>query len=100
MLSREFVASLHHSGDARVGDAAVDLAATLALKDEADGCAFDRHVPTAESGQAIRPVLLRLLLVADAHERGLKQLEDGCHDLLSRQTLAAHVAGDSSANAW
>jgi hypothetical protein len=100
MLSRELVASLHYSRDAWVGDADLDVAAALALEDEADGCASDLDVPTAERGQAERPVLLRVLLVADAHERGLQKLDDGCHDLLSGQTLAAQVAGDSSANAW
>ena len=68
------------------------LLAALAAEGEADGGALDLGVAVAQGGQAEGVVGARVLLVADADERGLQQPHHRGQHLLARQPLAAEVA--------
>ena len=60
------------------------LAAGLAAESETDACAAHRCVAVLERRQAERAVEPGVLVVADADQRQLEQLDDGRQDLLPR----------------
>ena len=59
---------------------------------------FDLDVAVAQRGQAEALVVARVLLVADADQRGLEQAHDGRQHLLARQAAAAQVGVDARAD--
>ena len=67
------------------------MLAALARKTEAYFVAIDGDVPVLQSGQPIAIVLLRVVLVADADQRRLKKMNDGCQYFFARQSAPSHV---------
>src|SRR4051812_32907661 len=75
------------------------LYARLPAKIELELGAPDRSMSVAQGGKSVRAVLLCVFLIADAHERGLEQPDDGGNDLLAGQALALEVALDAASQA-
>ena len=73
------------------------LDAALAAKTEAQLRRPDLHVPILERGQAERLVGARILLVADANERGFEQPGHGREHLLPRQPGPPQIGRDPPA---
>ena len=74
------------------------LLAALAAELEAQGRAVDVDVLVAQGGQAEGVVLLGVLLVADADQRRLEELDDGRQHLLAPQAALRQVALDPLAD--
>ena len=70
------------------------LDAALAVEHEGDLCAGDVRVLVPERREPVGAVLLRVLLVADADERGLQELGDGGEDLLARDAGEREIGVD------
>jgi hypothetical protein len=66
----------------------------LPLNENSQARALDLDVPVSQRRQAERAVLLRVLGVADAHERGLEQPDDGGDHLAPREALELQVLLD------
>src|SRR4029078_318562 len=80
-------------GEALVGEVDVVLDAALAAKREAYAAAADVNVSVPERRQPERAVGARVLVVADANERLLEQLDDEREDLVARQARAPEILG-------
>src|SRR6185295_7454325 len=81
------------AGEALVGEIDVVLDAALAAKREAYAAAADVNVSVPERRQPERAVGARVLVVADANERLLEQLDDEREDLVARQVRAPEILG-------
>ena len=57
--------------------------------------AFHLDVRIAQGREAVALVLLRVVVVADADQRGLEQVHHGGQHLLARQAAQRHVLGDA-----
>src|SRR5262249_22693981 len=82
-----------------VGDPDALPLAALAAELEPHGRATHVHVAVPHRRQPERAVLLPVLAVADADQRGLEQPDDESQDLLARQALASQVLLDPHAQA-
>jgi len=91
LLARQLLAPLDDAAQPPVLHADPVLLAALAAEGEHDRRALDGGVPVAEGGQAERPVVARVLLVAHADERGLEQADHGRHHLPPGQAAARQV---------
>ena len=72
--------------------------AALALELEAQLGALHLDVRVAQRGQAVAVVAARVVVVADADQRGLQQVHDGGQHLLARQAATRHVLRDALAD--
>src|SRR5258708_5171281 len=97
-LSRQVFTPLDDACDSFIGQSDLDLASALSREQDADGCTTHIDVPVAQRGQPERSIFARVLLVADARERQLEQLDDRGDDLFSRQAVDSHVACDAASD--
>src|SRR5690606_29221131 len=97
-VAGDLLALLDDAGEAAVSDAdAVHLTA-LALELEAHVTAVHLDVPVAHGGQAYGPVVTGVLVVADAHQAGLQELDHGREHLLAGQAAKGEVLLDALAD--
>jgi len=69
--------------------------AALASEAKPNSFLVDRDVPVAHRRQAERPIVLRILFVADPDEDRLEQSDDGGQDFPPRQPGELEIGGDS-----
>ncbi len=99
LLPRHFLAALDDACQSPVVQVDLVLDAGLAVVAEGHRRAVDLGVAVAHRCQAVGPVLLRVLVVADADQRCLQQPDDQRQDLLPRQPVAPQVGLDALADA-
>jgi hypothetical protein len=97
-LPSSFLTGADDLRDAPVPDAQRPLLAALAGEAEANVRPVDLDVAVLERGQAVAPVLLRIVVVADPDQRGLEEVHDGGEDLLARKAAQRHVLAHPGAN--
>jgi len=91
LLAGELLRAAHDAGHARVVQLDRLLLAALAAEAQPQRGAREARVPVAQGRQAVRVVLSRVLLVADARAARFQETHERGEDLLARQAPAPQV---------
>src|SRR3569623_496040 len=76
-IARQIAATFDDASEAAIRDVDLMTLAALAAKIEMHGGAVDRDVAIAHGGEAVRAVLARIFLIADAYQCEFEQTHDG-----------------------
>src|SRR6185503_4925085 len=98
LFTRQVVHVAHDSCKPPVVELDCVLDAAFAPEAELELRAAHAHLPLAQRGQSERLVLAGVLLVADAHARGLEQVHHRGKNFLARQAGEREVARDAPAD--
>ncbi len=98
LLSRQIAACVDDRRQPPVLEVDLVLDAVLAAEVEADRRAANLDVLVVHRRQPERMVVAGVLLVADANQRRLQQLDRGREHLLARQAALAQMTGDGATN--
>src|SRR5258705_11273218 len=98
LVPRNLLTSAHDGGELAVLELDAVLFARLAPKVEPHPRAADVDVVLAQRGEAVRTILARVLVVADADERQVEESNDGGEHLLAWKPGAREVGLDARAD--
>ncbi len=92
-LARQIDTAPDDARQARVRHRNVMLDAALAAKVKPHRVAAHLHVPVAQRGEPVRPVLARVSRIAHANQRHVQQVDHGGQHLVARQARCRQLRG-------
>jgi hypothetical protein len=100
LLTRQLLAGADDLGDTPIAHLQGPLLAALASEAKANFVAIDRDVTVLQRGDAIAVVLPGVIIVANADERRIQQVDNSGHDLFARQAAQRDVLAHLGPNVW